>query len=98
MRAVIAVDVESSGLRASVHDAIEVSWWNLSTGEKATFIPAHDSGNVCTYGQEAALQLNGYRERIAGGPAPLHGPYLADQSLHHVCVALAAAVIAWRRP
>ena len=60
------MDVETSGLSALVHDAIEVSWWNLSTGEKATFIPAHDSGNVCTYGQETALQLNGYRDRIAG--------------------------------
>lgn len=26
------------------------------------------------------------------GPLPLHGPYLADQALHHVCVAIAAAI------
>lgn len=30
----------------------------------------------------------------ARGPLPIHGPYLADQSLHHVCVALAAALVA----
>lgn len=30
-------------------------------------------------------------------PLPLHGPYLADQALHTVCLALAAALIA-RRP
>lgn len=27
-------------------------------------------------------------------PLPLHGPYLADQALHHTCLAVAAAVIA----
>lgn len=36
------------------------------------------------------------RDVEASGPLPLHGPYLADQALHHVCVVLAAAVIAWR--
>lgn len=35
-------------------------------------------------------------QRQARGPLPLHGPYLADQALHHVCVALAAAIIAGR--
>lgn len=27
-------------------------------------------------------------------PLPLHGPYLADQALHHVCLAVAAYVLA----
>lgn len=31
------------------------------------------------------------------GGLPIHGPYLADQALHHVCVALAAALIAGGR-
>jgi hypothetical protein len=26
-------------------------------------------------------------------PAPLHGPYLADQALHHACLAIAAMII-----
>lgn len=30
-------------------------------------------------------------------PLPLHGPYLADQALHHVCLAVAAALMAVRR-
>jgi hypothetical protein len=32
----------------------------------------------------------------ASGPLPLHGVYLADQALHHGCLALAAALIAAR--
>lgn len=27
---------------------------------------------------------------------PLHGPYLADQSLHRVCLLISAAILAWR--
>ena len=33
----------------------------------------------------------------AGGPLPLPGPYLADQSLHHGAVFVAALIIAGRR-
>lgn len=33
----------------------------------------------------------------AVGPLPLHGPYLADQALHHAALAIAAAVIAGGR-
>lgn len=34
------------------------------------------------------------RPGIHTGALGLHGPYLADQALHHVCVAVAAAIIA----
>jgi hypothetical protein len=27
-------------------------------------------------------------------PAPLHGPYLADQALHHACLFVAALILA----
>lgn len=30
-------------------------------------------------------------------PTPLHGPYLADQALHHACLAVVAAIIAGRQ-
>jgi hypothetical protein len=33
----------------------------------------------------------------AVGPVPLHGPYLADQSLHHACLWLAALIMAGGR-
>jgi hypothetical protein len=33
-------------------------------------------------------------ESLATWPVPLHGPYLADQALHHVCLWLAALVAA----
>lgn len=32
--------------------------------------------------------------RVDAIPLPLHGPYLADQALHHVCLAVAAYVLA----
>lgn len=34
----------------------------------------------------------------AAQPVPLHGPYLADQALHHGCILIAAAIIAGGRP
>jgi len=51
------------------------------------------------------IQVDGYGRAHTGGmptsvtatgPLPLHGPYLADQALHHGCLAVAAAAIAWR--
>lgn len=30
-------------------------------------------------------------------PLPLHGPYLADQALHHGCLAVTAAILAGKR-
>ena len=33
----------------------------------------------------------------ASGPVPLHGPYLADQALHHACLWLAALIMAGGR-
>lgn len=33
----------------------------------------------------------------AVGPLPLHGPYLADQALHHACLLVSALLIARRR-
>lgn len=49
------------------------------------------------------LDVNGYGQvQSAGiprtvelrGPVPLHGPYLADQALHHGCLLIAALVMA----
>lgn len=33
----------------------------------------------------------------SAGPVPLHGPYLADQALHHACLFLAALILAGGR-
>jgi len=30
-------------------------------------------------------------------PLPLHGPYLADQALHHGCLAVTAVILAGKR-
>lgn len=36
----------------------------------------------------------GFHSGGGAHPLPLHGPYLADQALHHVCLAVAAYVLA----
>lgn len=35
-------------------------------------------------------------EGTGAGPLPLHGPYLADQALHHAVLAVCAAILAGR--
>lgn len=60
----IVVDCESTGLRDEAF-AVEVAWWDLATGERGEFIPQHDRGWVLGHGEPRALELNGYRERLA---------------------------------
>lgn len=60
----IVVDCESSGLR-SEDIAVEVAWHDLSTGEGSCFVPAHDDTWVLEFGEERALEINGYRDRLA---------------------------------
>jgi hypothetical protein len=65
---VIAVDCESSGLRTHLDIPVEVAWWDLGTGDKGVFIPRHDTSWVLRHGEPRALEVNGYRERIADQP------------------------------
>lgn len=66
-RELIVVDVETSGLR--FYDvAVEVAWLNMDTGENATFVPKHPASWVLDQGQPVALDMNGYRTRLAHLP------------------------------
>lgn len=67
-RQVICVDVETNGLHPAVHDAVEVSWWNLDTGIRGTFIPPHLPSKVLAAADVRALRINRYIDRIAGQP------------------------------
>lgn len=51
-------------------------------------IPGHGHHGVHLYGD------SGWTDVGPDMPLPLHGPYLADQALHHVCLAVAAYVLA----
>ena len=62
----IVVDCETTGLELSEgHFAVEVAWWNLVTNERACFIPPHSVDLAMRIGDPIALQMNGYKDRIA---------------------------------
>jgi hypothetical protein len=66
-RRCVVVDCESSGLRI-VDCAVEVAWWDLSSGERGRFIPEHDEAWVLKHGEPRALEINDYSGRIEGEP------------------------------
>jgi len=45
-------------------------------------------------GMFPSVSYSGY---VPEHPLPLHGPYLADQALHHGCLAVTAAILAGKR-
>src|ERR1051326_1807275 len=63
-RHIIVVDVETSGLIPGHDVAVEVAWWDLATDERGCFVPVHDVAWVLEHGDEQALKINGYRERL----------------------------------
>jgi hypothetical protein len=67
-RQLILVDLESSGLDVQIHQAVEVAWWNLTTGQRGEFIPYHDVREVLANADLRALQINRYIDRIAMAP------------------------------
>lgn len=76
-RPVVCVDVETSGLDPDRDVVVEVGWWNLSTGENGCFVPVHNVAWVLgDPDHEVALELNGYRERLADAPQDVDGTAL----------------------
>lgn len=72
-RQIIVVDVETNGLDVEHHDAFEVAWWNLSTGESDVFIPPHSPNKLLASADIKALQINRYLDRIPGWPQDTSG-------------------------
>jgi hypothetical protein len=48
-----------------LHQAVEVAWWNLDTGERDDFVPFHSVRDVLANASLKALQVNDYVNRIA---------------------------------
>ena len=61
----VVVDTETNGLDVERHQAVEVAWWNLDTGQRGDFIPAHSVPDVLYVASVKALQINRYVDRIA---------------------------------
>ncbi|MBX6360067.1 MAG: 3'-5' exonuclease [Acidobacterium ailaaui] len=73
-RQTIVIDVETTGLDPDEDIVVEVSWWNLDTGDTGTFIPRHSERKVLRPENAPALRVNRYLDRILGqdqdnGPA-----------------------------
>jgi DNA polymerase III epsilon subunit-like protein len=64
-RQLVVVDTETSGLDHTIHQVVEVGWWNLTTGKRGEFIPPHDVRDVLAKADLRALQINRYIDRIA---------------------------------
>jgi DNA polymerase-3 subunit epsilon len=64
-RQLILVDVETSGLDRARDVAVEIAWWNATTGEHDVFVPAHDVAWVLEHGDPEALRLNRYHDRLS---------------------------------
>lgn len=76
-RQCVVVDCETTGLEPRHDVAVEISWWNLSTGENGCFVPPHDVALVLGDPDHVvALDLNGYRERLADAPQDVDGTAL----------------------
>lgn len=82
----------SAGTHAFLDRRWPVRWLLEHTGSRSFAAPA-----VRTRGTVQESYLRGRTPSVeAAGPLPLHGPYLADQALHHTALAIAAALIAGR--
>jgi len=64
----VCVDVETNGIDPERHDAVEISWWNLTSGERGTFIPAHNVREILAAASVEALEKNRYIERGLARP------------------------------
>jgi DNA polymerase-3 subunit epsilon len=64
-RHIVVVDLETTGFDPAIHQAIECSWWDLTTGYRGTFIPRHDVSATLGGADVRALQINRYVDRIA---------------------------------
>lgn len=72
-RRIVVVDVESNGLDPAVHQAVEVAWHDMSTGDHGCFVPRHDVQRVLAESQVRALQINRYVDRLAEAAQDVEG-------------------------
>ncbi|WP_344029324.1 exonuclease domain-containing protein [Pseudonocardia kongjuensis] len=63
----VVVDTETTGLRRGFDVPVEIAWWDLVTGDRASFIPPHGDFDMEQASPEA-LQINGYWARGLDNP------------------------------
>lgn len=72
--------------------------WPVARLLEATGSPRFAAPTVRVTGSATEAALRGRPPIVdAAGPLPLHGPYLADQALHHACLMVTAAILAGGR-
>lgn len=64
-RSYVVVDVETNGLNVDTHQAVEVAWWNVTTGLRGEFVPQHSVSEVLAAASIEALRVNRYVDRLA---------------------------------
>lgn len=64
-RDLVVVDVETNGLDPDRHEVVEAAWWNLTTDERGSFVPVHQSSKILAAADIAALRVNRYVDRLA---------------------------------
>jgi DNA polymerase III epsilon subunit-like protein len=62
----LVVDCETNGLDWVRHEAVEVAWHCLETGERRSFMPPQDWDEIVANAEPKALEINGYMERLYG--------------------------------
>lgn len=79
----IVVDIETSGLLPGYDVITEVAWFNMTTGLGSRFVPKHDVEWVLEVGDKSALEMTGYRERLANAPQEDRWEEFADLIRHN---------------
>lgn len=64
----VVVSVKTTGPDPLKHLPVEVSWWNLSTGRRGTFVPPHDVHNALSACHVDTITAIGYLDRLAKAP------------------------------
>lgn len=66
----IVVDCETNGLDWYKHEAVEVAWHCMQTGERRSFMPPQDWDEIKANADPRALEVNHYMERLYGKSTP----------------------------
>lgn len=88
----------SAATHAFIDRRWPVKWLLRHTGSPNFAMPLLTAGGELTIPTRFPEQSRYYRQLIAvTGNVPIHGPYLADQALHHACLFISARIIVGSR-
>jgi hypothetical protein len=61
----VVVSIKSTGPDPAMHVPVEVAWWNLATGERGWFVPAHNVQDALGGCHVDTIRDIGYLDRLA---------------------------------